>query len=60
MMTPNELRGRLDEALARHHEESCWQVLAILRDVLPELVALSSGRSHEDAGHRYRDDAEEN
>ena len=55
MLTPDQVRVRLEQALRTHHEESCYLVLDLLHDLLPELVALASGRSYDDAGTRYGD-----
>lgn len=56
MLTPNEVRTKLAQARATHHEASCWQVLELLEEVLPDLAAMTSGRSLEDAGRRHRDE----
>lgn len=56
-MTPNEVRARIRsirDAGDRWH--SMDLLIDLIEDVAPELVALSSGRSLEDAGRRYRDD----
>lgn len=57
MLTPDQIRLRLEQALRTHHEESCYLVLDLLRDILPELVSLAQGRSdvyrEADAASRY-------
>lgn len=56
MLTPNEARERLARMSCHESDFAGQQVLDFLRDVMPELVALASGRSLDDAGRRYRDE----
>lgn len=61
MLTPNEVRERLAavrRAYAADDDDTVIAILVDVLDVVPELIALSSGRSLEDAGRRYRDEVE--
>ena len=56
MLTSDQIRLRLEQIPACVDPAcSCWQITALLREILPELVTLASGRSHADAdaGRRY-------
>lgn len=55
MLTPDQLRLRLECVNVHESDFAVKQLLAILTEVLPEVVALASGRTHEDAGARYGD-----
>lgn len=60
MLTPNEIRERLERVQRTMRpggrvEDTLKQLVPLL-DILPELAALASGRSVEDAGRRYRDE----
>lgn len=41
MLTPDQVRVRLEQAQRTHHEESCWLVLDLLHEILPELVGVT-------------------
>jgi hypothetical protein len=46
-LTPDQIRLRLEQAKHTHHEESCWLVLDLLDEILPDLVATSQERADE-------------
>ena len=39
MLTPDQVRIRLEHLKQRPHEDACWELLVFLEEVLPELVA---------------------
>lgn len=39
MLTPEQIRTRIEKIRRQHHEESCWSLLNLLYEVLPDLVA---------------------
>lgn len=53
--TPDQVRARLASILDRYPDDACRAQLELLLEILPELIALASGRSYDDAGARYRD-----
>lgn len=59
MLTPDQIGLRLDRAAAQaeaqQHESALRTVVNLLREVLPDLLTLASGRSYDDAGRRYGD-----
>jgi hypothetical protein len=57
MLTVDQIGLRLDRAAAQaevgQHEAALRTVVNLLREVLPDLVTLASGRTYDDAGRRY-------
>ena len=44
MLTPDQIRLRLDRIPHHETDKAAAQIIALLRDVLPELAARASGR----------------
>lgn len=59
MLTRDQIGLRLDRAAAQAEvgqtETALRTVVNLLREVLPDLVTLASGRTYDDAGRRYGD-----
>lgn len=57
MLTPDQLRLRLEEIGTLYPRTdgdfAVQRLTLLLQEVLPDLVALASGRSSDDAGRRY-------
>ena len=43
--TPDQIRLRLEQARQTDHEGSCWQVLQLLEELLPEIVEALAHRA---------------
>jgi uncharacterized protein HemY len=61
MLRPDQVKLRLEQAMRTNHEESCWLVLALVYELLPDLVEATQQRrdvyGDADAGRRYGDAA---